>query len=40
MIYLSFTDKMKEEALRKVENNAIQVIRPKWKNSDALRDLF
>ena len=40
MIYLSFTDKMKEEALRKVENNAIQGIRPKWKKSDALRDLF
>jgi len=40
MIYLRFTDKMKEDALSKVENNAIKDIPAKWKKPNACRDLF
>lgn len=40
MIYLSYTDKMKEEALRSVEKSSIKDIKAKWKESGALRDLF
>jgi len=40
MIYLRFTEKMKEDALSKVENNAIKDIPAKWKKPNACRDLF